>query len=463
MSAELRFQIVRLVITGLAIFALVLSACDRAHKRDVDALSARLQHALRHREFPEAEKIARQILLLASNNGEAWGAIVEARLQANDLEGAEKTLGDWRVSDRKANSKFEEASGDIALAHHDQQSAILRWQKALGIDPRNERVLRKVAELEHERQHWAEEETAWNALIKLHDSAESRLRRALIRRQLRRWEDAMADLQMARSLAPQNTLVQDWSQRFERLGKFLDEIRELDANINASPADPSLLGDRALVFLRAGDAELALADAEGATKLAIWAVRPKLLQAIALLELDRADECERLRVRTSIRLAELTPETLETLRRLDGQISVERTNPELFISRAWQLNEIGQPLLAQQDAQTALTLDHKAAGALAEWSYALTKLGQADEALNKIKLATDLDPHLATAWQYRGEIEMMRGETVSAIDSLSHALQLNQTAVALQKRAECYRKIGYNARAEEDLRALQDLTARAMR
>jgi tetratricopeptide (TPR) repeat protein len=339
----------------------------------------------------------------------------------------------------------------------------LRWQKALGIDPKNEGVLRKIGELEHERQHWVEEETAWSTLIKLRDSAELRLRRAVVRRQLHRWEDAISDLHSARSLAPQNAIVQAWWQRFERLEKVLDEIRELDINIKASPADYSFLGDRALVFLQAGDADLALADAERAAKLAIWAVRPKLLQAIALLELNRADECAHLSVRTSIRLPELTPESLETLRRLDGQISVERTNPELFVSRAWQLNEIGQPALAQQDAQTAFTLDHKSAGALAEWSYASMKLGQVDEALNKIKLATDFDPHLATAWQYRGEIEMTRGETVSAIDSLSHALQLNQTVIALQKRAECYRKIGYNARAEEDLRALQDLTARAMR
>jgi tetratricopeptide (TPR) repeat protein len=462
-SAEPRFQIVRFAIAGIATIALILSACDRAGRREVDALTVRLQHALRHHEFAEAEKIARQILFRAPRNSEAWGAIVDTRLQISDLKGAEKTLENWRAADNKANTRLEEASGDVALAHHDQQSAILRWQKALGIDPWNERVLRKIAELEHERQHWVEEETAWSTLIKLRDSAELRLRRAVIRRRLHRWEDAISDLQTARSLAPQNPVVQDWWQRFERLEKVLDEIRELDININASPADSSLLGDRALVFLRAGEGELALTDAERAAKLAIWAVRPRLLQSIALLELNRPDECTHLFVRTSIRLAELTPESLETLRRLDGQISVERTNPELFISRAWQLNEIGQPALAQQDAQTAFTLDHKSAGALAEWSYASMKLGQVDEALNKIKLATDLDPHLATAWQYRGEIEMTRGETVSAIDSLSHALQLNQTAIALQKRAECYRKIGYDARAEEDLRALQDLTARAMR
>ncbi len=58
---------------------------------------------------------------------------------------------------------------------------------------------------------------------------------------------------------------------------------------------------------------------------------------------------------------------------------------------------------------------------------------------------------------------MAHGDEVAAIDSFARALSLNQTAIALQKRAECYRHLGYNARAEEDLRALEDLTARAMK
>jgi len=59
------------------------------------------------------------------------------------------------------------------------------------------------------------------------------------------------------------------------------------------------------------------------------------------------------------------------------------------------LNEIGQPALRTRRCRTALTLDKKSAGALAELSYALMKLGQPNEALAKIKLATDLDPQLA--------------------------------------------------------------------
>ncbi len=223
------------------------------------------------------------------------------------------------------------------------------------------------------------------------------MHRAIARRQLHSWNNALADLQKARELAPNDPEVQKWLATFERLGKFLDEVRELDASVAASPGDSMVVGDRALVFLKAGDAKLALPDAETAAKLAPWAIRPKLLQAIALVELNRAEECAALGVRQTIRPEQLAPEVLESIRRLDGDIAVERSNPDLFVSRAWQSNEIGQPALAREDAETALKLSDRSAGAQAELSYALMKLGQADDALTKIKLATDLDPQLATA------------------------------------------------------------------
>jgi tetratricopeptide (TPR) repeat protein len=145
--------------------------------------------------------------------------------------------------------------------------------------------------------------------------------------------------------------------------------------------------------------------------------------------------------------------------RLDSEISAERNNAELYVSRAWQLNEIGQPGLSLQDAQMAITLDPKAAGACAEASYALTKLGRAQEALDQIKRATELDPNFSTAWQYRGELEMGRGETLSAVDSFTHALETNQTATALEKREQCYRRLGLLVKAEQDRRARLELAS----
>jgi tetratricopeptide (TPR) repeat protein len=155
----------------------------------------------------------------------------------------------------------------------------------------------------------------------------------------------------------------------------------------------------------------------------------------------------------------LPPELLESLSRLDQAISVERNNPEHFIGRSWQLNEIAQPKLALQDAETAVRLDSRSAEALTELSYSLTKLGRLEEAFTKIKQATDFEPNSATAWQYRGELEMAQGNYLGAVDSLSRALGIHRGIAALQKREECYRRLGLFARAEEDHRAVQKLMA----
>jgi hypothetical protein len=58
---------------------------------------------------------------------------------------------------------------------------------------------------------------------------------------------------------------------------------------------------------------------------------------------------------------------------------------------------------------------------------------------------------------------MQRANNLAAIESLSRALNIEQTAAALQKREECYRRVGLLARAEEDHRASQALSARAFK
>src|ERR1043166_2172919 len=108
-------------------------------------------------------------------------------------------------------------------------------------------------------------------------------------------------------------------------------------------------------------------------------------------------------------------------------------------------------------SQVAMQFDAKSAGACAEASYALTKLGRAEEALQQSEPATQLDSNFATAWQYRGELEMARGEILSAIDSLTHALEITPTVTALQKREQCYRRLGLLVKAEQDRKAQEEL------
>ena len=438
---------------------LTLGACDRA-AREQKTVRAELHEALRQHSYGKAAELARRLVKLNPQDNGNWDRLVRTQFGLRDPTGVKQALDEWQRAVPKPSSKLDEYTGDLAAEQHDAPAAVLAWTKVLTAEPKNSRVLEKVARMEKAQQHWTEENTAWTTLIEVQDNATARINRALCRRRLHRWHDAFDDLKRAKELAPDDPEVERGGKLFELMGGFLSEIRELDAGLAVSPNDPGLLADRALMFLRSKDYELALEDGEEAARWGPWAMRPKLFQAIALIDLGRSDECERIAAQKNIRLETLSPEFLETISRLDSEISVERSNAELYVARAWQLNEINQPDLALQDAENAVRLNPKLAGAFAECSYALRKLGRADEALERIKQATELESNFSTAWQYRGELEIERGETLSAIESLSHAIDTTPTVTALQKREQCYRRLGLLVKADQDRRALEELNAR---
>jgi tetratricopeptide (TPR) repeat protein len=445
---------VTLVITSLFAF----SGCNRTAKEE-KALRADLRRALHEHAYEKAAELARRHLKLRPQDNGTWDRLAQAEFGLRDPAGVKQVLEDWRRSVSKPSRNLEEYTGDLAFEQNEPDGAVQAWMKVLAAEPKNTRVLEKVARMEKTQQHWTEENAAWTAYLEAQDNAMARVNRALCRRRLHRWQEAFEDLKRAQRLAPDDPDVRRGGILFEQTGKFLAEIRELDAGLAVSPNDPGLLADRALMFLRSEDYELALEDGAEAAKLGPWAVRPKLFQALALSGLGRLEECEKLAVQKFIRLDAFTPEFLETISRLDSEISVERSNPELYVARAWQLNEINQPALALQDAENAARLNPKSAGACAECSYALKKLGRADEALQQIKRATELEPNFATAWQYRGELEMERGETLSAIESLSQAIEASPTVASLQKREECYRRLGLLVKADQDRHAREELSA----
>jgi tetratricopeptide (TPR) repeat protein len=452
---------VHIAAVALILITLVISpGCRRAGSKEEKALRAELNQALHAQQYGKAAELARRHLKLKPQDNGTWDRLVRAQFGMRDFAGVKETLEEWRRAVPSPSVTLDQYAGDLAAEQKEWPLAVEAWTKVIAAEPENTGVLEKIARAEKLQKHWAQENDAWTAHINVRDNAVARINRALCRRRLHRWQDAFDDLQRALALAPDDPEVQRGAKLLEKMGRFLADIRELDSSLAVTPDDPGLLADRALVFLRSEDFELALENAEAAGKFGSWAQRPKLFQALALIALGRPEECEALAVHRQIRLEALTPEFLETMGRLDSEISAERNNAELYVARAWQLNEIGQPALALQDAETGARLDPKSAGACAEASYALTKLGRPADALQQIKRATELDENFATAWHYRGELEMARGETLSAIESFTHALEANQTVAALQKREQCYRKLGLLVKAEQDRKAQEELSAR---
>jgi tetratricopeptide (TPR) repeat protein len=452
-------QRIRQAIVLIVIAELFCSSCHRKMSPEEKNLRRGLQHALAQHSYREAELLARRILQFTPNDNGIWDRLVQAQCGAGNFKSAKETFVTWRRTVRRPSAKLDEYIGDVALAEKNPAAALQAWHRLLGNNPGHLRVLAKVARVEEQEHHWLEADTALSAALELKETADGLTQRALCRRHLHHWTEGFADLNRAKEIAPDDAEVIACAKLFDRLGKFLAEIRDLDAQVAVSPNDNTLVTDRSLLFLRSEDFELALEDSDVAGKLAPWTARPKLFAGLALLRLGQTSEAEKRGIRKSFRIEMLTPEFLETIRRLDSEISVERTNAELFSTRAWHLNEIGQPTLALEDATSAAQLDPKSPSACAEKSYALMKLGRAEEAYEQIQHATTLDSNYATAWQYRGELEMERRDYLAAIECLSRALTLNQTAAALEKREACYRIVGWANKAEEDRRALQELTA----
>ncbi len=442
------------------VVALAFPACHHRASTEEKKIRNDLQAALREHSYERAEQLAHRALEFTPDNNSAWDRLAQAQFGRRDLKKVKQTLAAWRHAVPHPSAKVDEYSGDAAYDEHEVPIALQFWKVALQADPQNTRIIEKVARAHEAQRQWRESEAAWTTFLRAKETATALVHRGIARRHLHHWTEAQADVRRAAELAPNDPEVRSWSKHFAKLSKFIAEIRDLDAQLAVSPKDAALLGDRALLFLRGEDFELALEDCQAAEVLAPWAMRPRLFSGIALIELGRANEAIRIPVRKTLRLESLTPEFLETISRLDSEISAERKNAELYSARAWQLNEIGEPALALEDAGTAAKLDASSASARAEESYALMKLGRADDAFAQIKRATELDPNFAAAWNYRGELEMTRQEYDAAIESFTRALSINKSAEALEQRAECYLRLGLTAKADADRRELEKLGAR---
>jgi tetratricopeptide (TPR) repeat protein len=437
---------------------LLLGGCRHPISPEEKNARAELRQTLQRHAFERAIPLARQVLHFAPNDNGAWARLAQAQAGLRDRSGLRQTLAAWQKAIKQRTSgKFDELRGDLALSDGQRAEALAAWTKSVARKDRKARVFQKIARLEQEEAHWSKAAAAWTSALKLREAPLARIKRAICYRHLHQWDAALADLHQAKALAPNDRLVRQQIALFDRLGKFLAELRELDRELTALPNDFALFADRALLFLRARDPELALDDANRAAQLAPGAVRPKLFAALAQLALGREAEIQRLGVRRPLLLDGLSPEFLQTISRLDAEIGAEPTITDLRIERAWQLNEIGQPQLALSDAEQALRSNPQSAGACVEASYALSKLNRAPEAYAQIKRATELDPNFSTAWQYCGELEMQQADYLAAIDSLTRALAINQTTAALEKREECYRKLGLLAKADDDHKALEQI------
>ena len=147
---------VALVITSLVGF----SGCDRSASNEEKALRAELGQALHEHAYEKAAELARRHLKLRPQDNGTWERLARTQFGLRDFAGVKQVLEDWRRTVQKPSLHLDEYTGDLASEQNDPAAAGQAWAKVLATEPKNTRVLEKVARAERAQQHWTEENAA---------------------------------------------------------------------------------------------------------------------------------------------------------------------------------------------------------------------------------------------------------------------------------------------------------------
>jgi tetratricopeptide (TPR) repeat protein len=438
----------------------------RAASGDVSRLQTQLSKAEEAGDKAAIIELSRRIVAIAPNDSEAWETLLRTQFEAEDFDGAAKSLDAWQKNVKRPPAAIEDFRGDVFAQRKDYQNAERHWlaflaKKTSAADAAS--VYDKLADLCADQARWTDNAAYRNKAIAAEDTAARRVFRACALLRLYEWDAAYADMAKANKMDSSDEQVKEWLPQFERLQNFLPGIKALDARIAKSPNDAGLLLARARFFTLAGRPLLALDDCEHAMKVEPASMRARIQTGEALLDVKRDEDAAKLQV--SQRLARtadqhVSEKALQELGDEDASIRQSPGKSEPLAARAKTLRELRQFALALADARAALAIDDKSAAAHFEAAHDLDALDNSKEALIHAVKATELNPNDGAAWYHRGVLEAKRAEFPAAIESETRSLKLGETLEALRERENCERRIGQIDKADADLKRIRELEPR---
>jgi len=442
-------------------------------------LRGQLKKAQDAEDKPAIIELSRRIVEIAPKDSETWDTLAQTQLESEELDGLERTLDAWQKAFPRAPAAIEDFRAGLCFKRKDYQCAEQHWLAFIATKPPRADAATdydNLAEASAAQARWADHAAYRTKAIAAQDTAARRVLRAVALLRLHNWEAAYADMAKANKMDATNPKVKEWLPEFERLQKFLPQIRTLDAQIAKSPNDPALAGlllERARVLTLAGRPLLAIDDAEYAFKLQPASMRARIQLAEALLDAGQADDAAKLDVDRYLRRGEDKPamagpsrgghvsdEALQELGRLDARLSANPKDADALVARAKVLRELRQFTLALADANAALAIDDKSAAAHFEAAQDLDGLDRQTEALLHARIATELDPNNSNMWFFRGVLERQRADFAGAVASQTRSIEISESLGALSEREQCQRRMGKTAEADADLRRIQELKAR---
>ena len=442
------------------------SAFAAVEAPELQLLRDQLKKAQEAEDKPATIELSQRILAIAPDNFETWDTLAQTQLETEDLEGLERTLDQWQKAFRRQPAAIEDFRAGLCFKRKDYQCAAQHWLAFIATKPPRADVATdydNLAELCAEQARWADHAAYRTKAIAAQDTAARRVLRAVAFLRLHNWDAAYTDMAKANKMEATDPQVKEWFPEFERLQKFLPQIKSLDAQIAKSASESAVAGlllERARILVLAGRPLLAIDDAERAFKLGPASMRARIQLAEALLDAGQPENAAKLEVDRYLRRGEdrhVSDETLKELATLDARLSANPKDADALVARAKTLIDLRQFTLALADAKAALAINDKSASAHYEAAQALDGLDQQKEALLHARIATELDPRDANMWFFRGVLERQRADFTEAVRSQTRSIEISESLVALSEREQCERRIGKTAEADADLHRIQEL------
>ena len=450
---------VLIVLTG--------SAFAAREAPELQQLRDQLKKAQETEDKPAIIELSQRIIAIAPTDSRTWDTLAQTQLESEDLDDLERTLDAWQKAFKKPPAAIEDFRAGLCFKRKDYPCAEKHWLAFIATKPPRAdaaTIYDNLAEICAEQARWADHAAYRAKAIAAQDTAARRVLHAVALLRLHNWDAAFADMAKANKMDATDSQVKEWLPEFERLQKFLPQIKTLDAQIAKSQNDPAVAGlllERARVFILAGRPLLATDDAGRAFKLQPSSMRARIELAEALLDAGQTEDATKLQVDRYLRRGEdkhVSDEALRELGTLDARLSANPKDADALVARAKILRDLRQFTLALADANAALAINDKSAAAHFEAAQDLDGLYEQKEALLHARIATELNPHDSNMWFFRGVLERKRADFAGAVASQTRSIEISESPAALSEREQCQRRIGKTAEADADLHRIQQLT-----
>jgi len=220
----------------------------RAASGDLSRLHTQLSKAEEAADKAAIIELSRRIVAIAPNDSETWETLVQTQFEAQEFDDAVKSLDAWQRAVKRPPAAIEDFRGDVFAQRKDYQNAERHRLAFLARKPSTADAANtydKLADLCADQARWTDNVAYRSKAIAAEDTAARRVFRACVLLRLHEWDAAYADMARANKMDSSDGQVKEWLPQFERLEKFLPEVKALDARIATSPNDAGLLLDRA--------------------------------------------------------------------------------------------------------------------------------------------------------------------------------------------------------------------------